>query len=162
MIDKTISRPALSAPPRSPRAKGMTHRVDAWVHPAGGDDYLVSLYVNGAPTKSLIQKELKKLKARFWTTTRSRPSSLSLQPTQEFAMPLILIPLLFAVVLFFAPIAAAPAVISVAQLPIQADVVELHYTRSGIVRLNRTTGATRFTPYRMAGDLDRRRENRIA
>lgn len=77
-------------------------------------------------------------------------------------MPLILIPLLFAVALFFALIAAAPAVISVAQLPIQADVVELHYTRSGIVRLNRTTGATRFTPYRMAGDLDRRRENRIA
>lgn len=46
------------------KAKGMTHRVDAWVHPAGGgDDYLVSLYVNGAPTKSLIQKELKKLKS---------------------------------------------------------------------------------------------------
>lgn len=46
------------------KAKGMTHRVDAWVHPAGGgDDYLVSLYVNGEPTKSLIQKELKKLKS---------------------------------------------------------------------------------------------------
>lgn len=46
------------------KAKGMTHRVDAWVHPAGGgDDYLVSLYVNGDPSKSLIQKELKKLKS---------------------------------------------------------------------------------------------------
>lgn len=46
------------------KAKGMTHRVDAWVHPAaGGDDYPVSLYVNSAPSKSLIQKELKKLKS---------------------------------------------------------------------------------------------------
>ena len=46
------------------KTKGMTHRVDAWVHTAGGgDDYLVSLYVNGDPSKSLIQKELKKLKS---------------------------------------------------------------------------------------------------
>jgi hypothetical protein len=77
-------------------------------------------------------------------------------------MPLILIPLLFAAVLFFAPIAAVPAITSVAQIPISADVVELHYTRGGIVRLNRTTGATRFTPYREAGDLDRRRDQRLA
>lgn len=77
-------------------------------------------------------------------------------------MPLILIPLLFAAVLFFAPIATVPAITSVAQVPIPADVVELHYTRSGIVRLNRTTGATRFTPYRVAGDLDRRRDHRLA
>lgn len=69
-------------------------------------------------------------------------------------MPLIVIPLLFAAFLFFAPIAALPA--SPAPAMLQADVVELHYTRGGIVHLNRTTGATRFTPYRLAGNLDRR------
>lgn len=43
------------------KANGMTHRVDAWIHPAGGgDDRRVSLYCSAAPTKALIKKELKK------------------------------------------------------------------------------------------------------
>lgn len=43
------------------KALGYTHRVDAWIHPAGeGDDQQVSFYVQGAPSKELIQGKLKK------------------------------------------------------------------------------------------------------
>lgn len=45
----------------SMKLKGMTHRVDAWVHPSGGDDdYQISLYVSEKPTKAMIRTELRR------------------------------------------------------------------------------------------------------
>jgi hypothetical protein len=69
-------------------------------------------------------------------------------------MPFILIPFLIAAFLFLAPIASPAAPISARPA---AAVVELHYIRGGIVQINHETGASRFTPYRVAADLDRRR-----
>lgn len=41
--------------------KGYTHRISAWVHPAGGgDDYLVDFYCKGEPTKEDVAKLLRK------------------------------------------------------------------------------------------------------
>ncbi|MCX7173905.1 MAG: hypothetical protein NT159_08260 [Proteobacteria bacterium] len=45
------------------KAKGYTHRVDAWVH-AGGDDKQVSFYFKAEPTKDAITRELTKLGSR--------------------------------------------------------------------------------------------------
>ena len=43
------------------KAKGFTHRVNAWVHPSsGGDDYPIEMYCKGEPTKAQIRKELNK------------------------------------------------------------------------------------------------------
>lgn len=35
--------------------------------------------------------------------------------------------------------------------------MEFHYTKGGIVQIVPSSGATRFIPYRLAGELDRRR-----
>lgn len=35
--------------------------------------------------------------------------------------------------------------------------VEIHYTKGGIVQIVPSSGATRFIPYRLAGEMDRRR-----
>ena len=35
--------------------------------------------------------------------------------------------------------------------------VEIHYTKGGIVQIMPSSGATRFIPYRLAGEMDRRR-----
>lgn len=45
------------------KKQGFTHRVDACIHPCRGDDYQISLYVKGEPSKDLIQSELKKSKS---------------------------------------------------------------------------------------------------
>ena len=43
------------------KANGYSHRVDAWIHPAGGgDDYSVAIYSKGQPSDELIQKTLKR------------------------------------------------------------------------------------------------------
>lgn len=69
-------------------------------------------------------------------------------------MPLLVIALLFALMMMFVPPLPSPFV-HVAENP--RPMVEYHYTRGGIVEINRTTGATRFKPYRVAEKLDRRR-----
>ena len=35
--------------------------------------------------------------------------------------------------------------------------MEFHYTKGGIVQIVPSSGATRFIPYRLAGEMDRRR-----
>jgi len=56
------------------RRKGMTHCVDAWIHPsAGGDDYQMQLYVRGEPSEGLIQKELKRAGSSVRTDYAVRP-----------------------------------------------------------------------------------------
>ncbi len=76
-------------------------------------------------------------------------------------MPLLFVALAFALMIAFAPPlptslrVPAPAVVT-------APANEVHYTKGGIVEINRITGATRFTPYRLAGELDRRRHQRTA
>lgn len=42
------------------RKNGFTHRVDAWIHPAHGDDLQISFYCKGAPSKQLISNEIRK------------------------------------------------------------------------------------------------------
>lgn len=45
---------------KSMKAKGFTHRVEAWVHPFhGGDDYQVSIWMQN-PTAQMIRGELKR------------------------------------------------------------------------------------------------------
>lgn len=78
-------------------------------------------------------------------------------------MPLFLIPLfVFTVALlgsissvfFVAPAMNPPETLELAATP------ALHYTRSGIVSILPSTGATRFTPYSRAPEFDRRRSLR--
>lgn len=42
------------------KAKGYTHRVDAWIHPDDGDDYQTTTYFAGEPQKAEIDKLLRK------------------------------------------------------------------------------------------------------
>jgi len=46
---------------RAMERDGFTHRVDAWVHPAMGDDRQVSWYVKGRPTPQQIADHLSSL-----------------------------------------------------------------------------------------------------
>jgi hypothetical protein len=41
------------------KAKGYTHRVDMWIHPARGDDYQATAYVVGTPDEVVISKLLR-------------------------------------------------------------------------------------------------------
>lgn len=65
-------------------------------------------------------------------------------------MPLLLLPLLLALFAFLTPIALSP--LSAPPVPpaivATVPVVQMHYTRGGIVQINSKTGATRFIPYR--------------
>lgn len=69
-------------------------------------------------------------------------------------MHLLYIVVVLSLMLVVSPIPAALPQKIVATEP----VVELHYIKGGVIEINRHTGATRFTPYRYAGDLDRRRD----
>ena len=77
-------------------------------------------------------------------------------------MPIFLIPLLFAAVLFMTPLAflSAPIAPSPAPAVASVSVMQMHYTKAGIVQINTLTGATRFTPYRLVPELDRRTTDR--
>lgn len=68
-------------------------------------------------------------------------------------MPLLLAVIALALLLAFSPVPAVTPSMSAS-----APVVDVHYTKAGIVEINRRSGATRFVPYRYAGNLDRRRE----
>jgi hypothetical protein len=62
-----------------------------------------------------------------------------------------------AILALLTPIMAFQAPSLVSPGPVDpVPVIELRYTRAGVLQLNRTTGATRFVPYRLAGPLDRR------
>ena len=73
-------------------------------------------------------------------------------------MPIFLISILFAAVLFMTPLALLSAPINPSPAPAvaSAPVIQMHYTKGGIVQINTMTGATRFTPYRLVPELDRR------
>ncbi len=58
----------------SMKRKGMTHRVDAFIHPSGGgDDYQISIYVSENPTKTMIRKELRRCKSAVLDDYTVRP-----------------------------------------------------------------------------------------
>lgn len=73
-------------------------------------------------------------------------------------MPVLLFPLLLAAILFLAPLSflTVPTAPLPAPTADSTPVVQLHYTKGGIVQINTATGATRFIPYRLAPELDRR------
>jgi hypothetical protein len=68
-------------------------------------------------------------------------------------MPFLLIPVVIALFMLFAPLTATPAQ---SQIQDPATTLQIHYTRGGIVQINPTSGATRFVPYRLASEFDRR------
>jgi hypothetical protein len=73
-------------------------------------------------------------------------------------MPVLLFPLLLAAILFLTPLSflTVPAAPQPAPTAASTPAVQMHYTKGGIVQINTSTGATRFTPYRLAPQLDRR------
>lgn len=72
-------------------------------------------------------------------------------------MPILLIPILFAAILFMTPLAfVTPAYQDSAPAMISPPTVQMHYTKAGIVEINTKTSATRFTPYKLVPQLDRR------
>ena len=72
---------------------------------------------------------------------------------------IFLIPFITWAVIFFATVMSAPSVLLMkmeqAYVPVAAT-MDIHYTKGVVVHINPVTGATRFVPYRLAGDLDRR------
>jgi hypothetical protein len=48
------------------KAKGFTHRIEAWIHPANGDDFQISVWMVN-PTTEAIQSVLKKQKSTVLT-----------------------------------------------------------------------------------------------
>jgi hypothetical protein len=45
------------------KKKGYTHRVEAWIHPASGDDYSIAFWIQN-PTVEEIQKVIRKKKSQ--------------------------------------------------------------------------------------------------
>jgi hypothetical protein len=71
-------------------------------------------------------------------------------------MPLLVIFVLFTIALTATPFAVvSPSSGSPSQE--RRASLEFHYTKGGIVQIVPSSGATRFIPYRLAGELDRRR-----
>ena len=75
-------------------------------------------------------------------------------------MPVLLFPLLLAAILFMTPLSFLTVPTVPAPASFATQVVQMHYTKGGIVQINTTTGATRYTPYRLVPELDRRTTNR--
>jgi hypothetical protein len=78
-------------------------------------------------------------------------------------MPLILIPLLMFALAFVGTFNPVLSIQTENQPSVASEFVsspEIHYTRTGIVAISRTTGATRFTPYSRSPEIDRRRSFR--
>lgn len=75
-------------------------------------------------------------------------------------MPLLFIAFAFALMIAFAPPLPVSLRVPMQAVAVAAPVSEAYYTKGGVVEINRITGATRFTPYRFARDLDRRRHQR--
>lgn len=75
-------------------------------------------------------------------------------------MHILLLPLIVVFCLFATPLVVAPSVLSVVPTArpsvVSADGLHVHFTKGGVVRINPKTGASRFTPYRLAPELDRR------
>ena len=65
-------------------------------------------------------------------------------------MPLLIIPLFLALFALLTPLALSPLPLAPEPPAIvaAAPVLQMHYTRGGIVQINAKTGATRFIPYR--------------
>ncbi len=75
-------------------------------------------------------------------------------------MPLFILPLLMAAALLLSTSLMIQSSLLPARLPDTRSGIQLHYTKGGIVRIAPSSGATRFIPYRLAGDLERRRDLR--
>jgi hypothetical protein len=56
---------------REMKAKGFTHAIDAWIHPGGGDDYTIVVYLNREPTKGDIAKALRQSIVKTDYSTRA-------------------------------------------------------------------------------------------
>lgn len=57
----------LAAEDKEAKRKGYTHKLVAWVHPASGDDYMVSAYAKPAPTDAMVKAMLKRRKSTVLT-----------------------------------------------------------------------------------------------
>ena len=68
-------------------------------------------------------------------------------------MPVLLFALLLAAIVFLTPL----SFLTVPPVPAPAPVP---YASEQVVQINTATGATRFTPYRLVPELDRRTTNR--
>jgi len=56
----------VAARDRVQKRRGMTHRVDAWIHP-NGSDYEISFYSQGEPPQEAIQEILKAQRSKVLT-----------------------------------------------------------------------------------------------
>lgn len=70
-------------------------------------------------------------------------------------MPIIFLLLSLAFFVFVSPVPTSSDNATQEAPPAQTSLTK-HYLRNGIVVINKETLATRFIPYRFAGDLDRR------
>lgn len=71
-------------------------------------------------------------------------------------MPTLIFALLLAVLVFATPVAMSPMTVVNAVAPPPTTITS-HYVRNGVVQFNTATNASRFIPYRLAKEFDRRR-----
>ena len=72
-------------------------------------------------------------------------------------MPLFIVPLLMAAALFLSTSLVFQSSLQPTLSLVTQSSIQMHYTKGGIVQIVPSSGATRFIPYRLAGELDRRR-----
>ncbi len=77
-------------------------------------------------------------------------------------MPLFIVPLLMAAALFLSTSLVFQSSLQPTLSLVTQSSIQMHYTKGGIVQIVPSSGATRFIPYRLAGDLERRRDLREA
>lgn len=75
-------------------------------------------------------------------------------------MPLFIVPLLMAAALLLSTSLVFQSSLQPTPSRVSQSSIQIHYTKGGIVQIMRSSGATRFIPYRLAGDLERRRNLR--
>lgn len=77
-------------------------------------------------------------------------------------MPLFIVPLLMAAALFLSTSLVFQSSLQPTLSLVTQSSIQMHYAKGGIVQIVPSSGATRFIPYRLAGDLERRRDLREA
>ena len=76
-------------------------------------------------------------------------------------MPTLIITLALALLVLITPVSMSPMTAARVIAPPQ-NVLVHHYIRGGVVQINTTTNATRFIPYRVAKEFDRRSAGAVA
>ena len=71
-------------------------------------------------------------------------------------MPTVFVALILAVFALFSPLQGASTAAAHEPASTPSSTLLKHYVRGGIVVINQDTLATRFIPYRLARELDRR------